>query len=277
MCNSVKPKRACWRDYQQNTWGNVLLKLETDIRLQCCAVYFFSKKTPKTKLSNYLYQKGFLLLCFKETFDKRNETAINHRAQRFWKPAWSLQDMKTGRKAMNMIKGWSEMFIKRTRNGMKCTQRQPHQDGTLAVHGGLGSIKSLDSMRDGKEAERCRLWCITMTTDGNYAGCTAGKLWNGCVHLTIWFCFSLFFFFFLLALVGSHDTWCISRGQVSDCSWPFVWRTKLCHCLQEQRPPPSSQCVSVQGAQRHFHQSGGFVTPCSDVFLRVFKDRRSFT
>lgn len=76
-------------------------------------------------------------------------------------------------------------------------------------------------------------------------------------------------FYFLLALVGKHDTWCISRGQISDCSWPFVCRTKQFHLLHDQQSLHSSKYISVQGAEKHVLQSGGFdpVIPYSDVFL----------
>lgn len=57
----------------------------------------------------------------------------------------------------------------------------------------------------------------------------------------------------LLALFGGHDTWCISRGQVSDYSWPFVCSTKQCPRTYDQHPPCSSEHISVWGAaERHF-------------------------
>lgn len=56
----------------------------------------------------------------------------------------------------------------------------------------------------------------------------------------------LFLFYFLLALVWTLDTWCISRGQISDCRWPFVCRTKHFHILQDQQSPRPSEYISVQ-------------------------------
>lgn len=72
-------------------------------------------------------------------------------------------------------------------------------------------------------------------------------------------------FYFLLALVGKHDTWCISRGQISDCSWPFVCRTKQFHLLQGQQSLHSSEYISVQGAEKYVLQSGG----CYSLLWRV--------
>lgn len=57
----------------------------------------------------------------------------------------------------------------------------------------------------------------------------------------------------LLALSAAHDTWCISRGQESDYSWPFVWSTKQCPGSYARHPPYSSEHISVWGAaERQF-------------------------
>lgn len=78
------------------------------------------------------------------------------------------------------------------------------------------------------------------------------------------------FVLFLLALVWTHETRCISRGQISDCSWPFVCSAKY-HLPQDQQSTLSSEHISVQGAEKYVPQSGGFdfVIPLSDVFLNL--------
>lgn len=155
--------------------------------------------------------------------------------------------MKTSTKAVNMTMGWREMLVEWMR--MEWSERS--SGVTLAVRGSMAPWQG-STWWDVQEEQRSADWGVQTRRSLDFSDMLMQNHSLGVRRVSLHPLKEMSFGCLLLALVGAHDTWCISRGQVSDLSWPFVWSTKWFPRFYHQHPPHSSEHISVWGAKRHF-------------------------